>query len=322
LSPDQLSIHPLKPNELDSWLRLRNQAYPWPMDRERFLFSESLRAPDEPVLRLGAWTSGDQLIATAECNLGEDGGRYVDRAESFIMVAPGHRGIGIGGSLATQLEDFASRNEVRWLEALFYERDKRFADPFLAHRGFHELERYQSSMQEPARVRLEGLEDLRQRLHQSGVETAPFSQIDSPAARRALYRCGMQIEHDMPHEELVDWHDPPAEKWITKVLEGPGASSEAVFVARDREQIVGLSYLVMRPNGDAEVGDTGVIGTHRRRGIARALKMMATRYAADRGIARVQTDNRTDNVGMLALNHELGFVPDETIMIYEKTLTA
>ena len=71
----------------------------------------------------------------------------------------------------------------------------------------------------------------------------------------------------------------------------------------------------------AEVGDTGVLGDFRRRGIARALKMMVTRYAANNGVERVHTDNRADNAGMLAINRELGFVPGEQIVIFEKTLS-
>lgn len=98
-------------------------------------------------------------------------------------------------------------------------------------------------------------------------------------------------------------------------------SADTMFVAREGDAIVGLTYLIARGNGDAEVGDTGVIRSHRRRGIARVLKMMATRYAAQQGIRRVQTDNRADNVGMLAINQALGFVPGDSILIYEKVLT-
>jgi GNAT superfamily N-acetyltransferase len=79
---------------------------------------------------------------------------------------------------------------------------------------------------------------------------------------------------------------------------------------------------VRRPDGTAEVGDTGVQRDYRRRGIARALKMMVTRYATDHGIERVHTDNRADNTGMLAINRELGFAPAEQIVIFEKTLSS
>ena len=49
---------------------------------------------------------------------------------------------------------------------------------------------------------------------------------------------------------------------------------------------------------------------------------MVTRYAADHGIARVHTGNRSDNAGMLAINRDLGFVPGEQIVIFEKTLAS
>jgi len=50
--------------------------------------------------------------------------------------------------------------------------------------------------------------------------------------------------------------------------------------------------------------------------------MMVTRYAAEHVIKRVHTGNRADNEGMLAINRELGFVPGEEIVIFEKTLSS
>jgi ribosomal protein S18 acetylase RimI-like enzyme len=320
VSTHAFSIRPVEDHELDAWLELRNRSFPWPVDRDRFLFEEGLRPPDEPLLRLGAWSRSGEIAGTAECYVGEEGERYIDRAESFVMVGPAYRRLGVGSQLADEVERFAKLQKIRWLEALCYQRDAALAQSLLERRGFRELERYQESWQDPSAVPLAGLEDLRARLAEQGIRTASFSEVDSDAMRRALYQCGMEIEHDMPHEASLEWHDPPFEVWIRKVLHRPGGSAEAVFVAVDRRQIVGLTYLVGRANGDAEVGDTGVVGSHRRRGIARALKLMATRYAAQHGIRRVQTDNRSDNVGMLAINRELGFEPGQLILIFEKTL--
>lgn len=311
------SIRALERHDLDDWLGLRNQSFPWPVGRERFLFDESLRPPDEAVCQLGAWMHGE-IVGTAECYLGEEGERYVDRAEGFVTVAPAHRRRGLGARLAGMVEQFAKEQRLRWLEAIFYERDADVAQRFLERRGFQELERFTESWQEPASVLLDGLEQRRSKLRAAGIHTSPFSAIDSPSMRRALYRCAMAIQRDMPHEAHADWTDAPFESWIRKVLESPGASSGTMFVARDGDAIVGLTYLVARGNGEAEVGDTGVIRSHRRRGIARVLKMMATRSAAQQGIKRVQTDNRADNVGMLAINRELGFRPGGAILIYEK----
>ena len=314
------SIRPVDLADVDAWLALRNQTYIWPAERELYLFSESLRLPNEPVLRLGAWTADGKLAGTAEAYVGEDGERYIERAEGFVTVSAEYRRQGLGRRLAAEVDQWVDNLQLRWLEVPLFERHLPLARPLLNAGNFIELERYQESAQEPSIVSLAGLEDLRLRLAQSGIETAAFSDIDSSAARRELYRCAMEIEHDMPHEPLVEWRDPPYENWERKVFQRPGSSSDSIFIARDGERIVGLSYLVMRDTGDAEVGDTGVLQTHRRRGIARVLKLMATRWAAQHRIPRVHTDNRTDNAGMLALNTELGFRPGEVIVIFEKTL--
>jgi len=106
----------------------------------------------------------------------------------------------------------------------------------------------------------------------------------------------------MPHEAHVEWQDPPFQTFTRSIYERPAVLLDSFFVARDGEHIVGLSYLLRRPDGDAEVGDTGVLSSHRRRGIARVLKMLVTRYAAQQAISVVHTDNRADNAGMLAIN--------------------
>jgi GNAT superfamily N-acetyltransferase len=316
---DDYSIRPLGRAHLENWLALRNQAFPWPVSAERFLFDESLRPSDEAVCQLGAWTADNELVGTAECYLGEEGERYVDRAESFLTVAPAHRRRGLGTRLAEMVEQFALDQRLRWLEAIFYERDAGLARPFVERRGFRELERFTESWQEPATVSLDRLDQWQSELRAAGIQTSAFSAIDTPSMRRVLYRCAMAIQRDMPHEAHADWTDAPFESWVRKVLGSPGASPDTIFVAREGDTIVGLTYLISRGNGEAEVGDTGVIRSHRRRGIARVLKMMATQYAAQHGIHRVQTDNRADNVGMLAINRALGFKPAGAILIYEKS---
>jgi ribosomal protein S18 acetylase RimI-like enzyme len=167
-------------------------------------------------------------------------------------------------------------------------------------------------------VDLSRLEPLRERLLGQGIETASFASIDSEDARESLYRCTMALHRDMPHEAHVDWEDPPLEAHTRLVFENPLGLPTGIFVARDGEEIIGVTYLVRRPGGDAEVWDTGVLGSYRRRGIGRALKLMATRYAVKTGFRYVYTDNRSDNAGMLALNTELGFVPGDVLVIFEK----
>jgi GNAT superfamily N-acetyltransferase len=319
--PDEtFSIRPVKPEDLGPWLELSNQFRHWQTDVPGFLFEESLRRADEPTLRLGAWAPDGTLAGMAEAALGDDGARWTDRADGFVAVAPAHRRQRLGARLADEVERFATGAGVRWLESEVREREIASASPLLRKRGFEELERYQTSRQDPASVDLSKLDELQGRLRSCGIETTAFPAIDDEPARRELYRCNMAIWRDMPHEAHVQWEDPPFETFIRSIFERPSTLLDSLFVARDGDHIVGLSYLLRRPNGGAEVGDTGVLGSHRRRGIARVLKMLVTRYAAHQRIPYVYTDNRSDNAAMLAINDELRFMPDDVILVVEKTL--
>ena len=314
-------IRPAEPADLASWLSLVNQVRYWQDDVEALQFDETLRPPDEPILRLGAWTTDGALAGVAEAALSEDGSRYQDRAAGLVGIAPAYRRQGLGARLADEVEGFAVANHVRWVEAEVRETNLPAALPFVGLRGYVELERFRTSVQTPSTVGLSGLTELRTRLHGEGIEIVAFP-IDSPRARDELYRLTVQIWRDMPHEPHVDWQDPAPETFSRSIFERPGVLLDGFYVARDGERLVGLSYLVRRPDGDAEVGDTGVLRDYRRRGIARALKMMVTRYATENRITRVHTDNRADNAGMLAINRELGFVPGEEIVIFEKALAS
>ena len=315
------SIRPLELGELKPWLDLANRSRYWQTDVADFLFEETLRRVDEPSLRLGAWTSDGVLVGMAEAALSEDGAPWIDRARGFVAVAPASRGQGLGGRLADEVERFAADANVRWLETETRERELPATLPLLRERGFEELERYQTSRQMPRTVDLSALDELQSRLRRDGIETIALPAIDGELTRHQLYRCNTAIWRDMPHEAHVEWQDPPFDAFTRSIFERPSVLLDSFFVARDGDQIVGLSYLLRRPDGDAEVGDTGVLRTHRRRGIARVLKMSVTRYATQQAIPYVHTDNRADNAAMLAINRELGFQPDEVVVIFEKTLS-
>jgi GNAT superfamily N-acetyltransferase len=315
------SIRPIKAEELKPWLDLANRYRLWQEDVEGFLFEETLRPADEPTLRLGAWTPEGELAGMAEAALSEDGAPFTDRALVFVAVAPAYRRQGLGGRLADEVDRFGAAAGVRWLETQTLDRELATTLPLLRRHGFVELERYQTSRQRPATVNVSRLDQLQSRLRNDGIETIALPEIDGDHARHELFRCNTTLWRDMPHEAHVEWQDPAYDTFTRSIFERPAVLLDSFFVARDGDHIVGLSYLLRRPDGDAAVGDTGVLNTHRRHGIARVLKMLVTRWAAQHGISAVYTDNRADNAGMLAINRELGFQPGEVVVVMEKTMT-
>ena len=65
---------------------------------------------------------------------------------------------------------------------------------------------------------------------------------------------------------------------------------------------------------------TTVARSHRRRGIAGALKRAQVGWAAEHGIRRLVTDTHADNIATQRLNERLGYVPQPPAVIVRKEL--
>src|SRR5256886_10256151 len=162
-------------------------------------------------MRPGAWTADENVAGAAQAVLGEDGSRLKDRAQGLVGVAVPYRRQGLGARLANELERFATDNQVKWLEIDVRESNLAGAEPFLRARGFVELERYRTSVQQPARVDLSDLDRRRSQLRGDGIETTAFAAIAWPRAPDQPYQATIPIWRDRPHEPHVDSDDPPHE---------------------------------------------------------------------------------------------------------------
>ena len=314
-----VTIRELPQDDLDEWAALSNQFRAWPTSREHILFEERVRPAGEAFLRLGAWHADSGLCGIAECVLSSDGEHSVDESWAYVAVTPQHRRQGTGNRLADQVMRFAREVGRQWVLVDVFDRDLAAADSLLRRYRFVEVERDETSVQDPGAVDLSRLEEHRSTLASRGVQTVAFSEIDSAANRQALHRAFVETARDMPTEQRHN--DLPLEDFIEQWFDRPGSSTDGMFVARDGDRIVGLTYTAFRPDGQGEVFDTGVVRSHRRRGIARALKLMATRYAREQAMARVHTDSNTVNAGMLSLNHELGFRPGPVVITFRAKLS-
>ncbi len=133
---------------------------------------------------------------------------------------------------------------------------------------------------------------------------AELSEID-PDWKRSYYDLQWELFQDVP------FTDPPTrssfEQFCTR-FENPRLSMDAHWFARDGERYVGSSGLWLT-EADREklyTGLTGVVRSHRRRGIASALKVKGIEWARERGARVIETDNEENNP-MFDLNVTLGF---------------
>jgi GNAT superfamily N-acetyltransferase len=94
------------------------------------------------------------------------------------------------------------------------------------------------------------------------------------------------------------------------------------FIAVDGDAFVGVSHLWRSPEPAVlRTGLTGSLRTHRRRGIALALKVRALSAAKSAGYHYAKTENEFNNVGMLAINDTLGFKKNPAWVHYAKSMS-
>ena len=93
-----------------------------------------------------------------------------------------------------------------------------------------------------------------------------------------------------------------------------------VLVAREGTRVVGYAHLERRTDDVLGHELTAVTRTHRRRGIARALKQTQIAWAATRGYRRLITDTHWANVATRRLNESLGYLPQPPRILVRREL--
>ena len=106
-----------------------------------------------------------------------------------------------------------------------------------------------------------------------------------------------------------------------KMLEDPKFLSKGQLVAIDGDDYVGISSLWPDPVDEEilYVGTTKILLSHRRRGIATALKLKSIAFAQSYGAKAIQTRNEV-NSPMHSLNLKLGFKPGIILLSLEKVI--
>jgi GNAT superfamily N-acetyltransferase len=97
---------------------------------------------------------------------------------------------------------------------------------------------------------------------------------------------------------------------------------DLMFAVRDEGRIVGYTRLQRAPANEGLVftGVTGVVRSHRRRGITTAIKAHAIQLIKDQGFHTIQTDNDETNP-MYQINLRLGFKPFMKWIKFEKRIS-
>jgi GNAT superfamily N-acetyltransferase len=289
------------------------------MEPDDFLFEDQTRPQH---CRLGRWV--------AECDGNVVGfAHYAQKSHSYdprkfqlaIMVDPAFQGRGIGGQLydlvLRELQQFDPLSVDEWSRE-----DMHCRVGFLERRGFVEDMRIWFSALDLATLDLRRFADRVPSVEGQGIQIRSLAELgsDNPEVRRTMYEMWLAVRYDVPV--------PPDEvrtevsfEQFWEQTDRPNLLPSAYFLAFDGDEMVGTSALWRAPQLDTlRTGLTAVKRAHRRRGIAFALKVRGLEYAIAQGYKRVQTDNESNNRGMLAINVELGFVMYPAWVHYVRTL--
>jgi mycothiol synthase len=147
--------------------------------------------------------------------------------------------------------------------------------------------------------------ESRSRMAREGIRILTLAEDHDPDVEQKLWRMSVESFQDIP--TTVPFVEPPFERW-RKWLSKPGIRRDRVWIARDGDDVVGVSVLNYPPvRGNVWTDYTGTARKVRGRGVARALKLETVMQAIGLGTSRVRTGNDAANAPILHLNEEMGY---------------
>lgn len=302
--PSGIAIRSAEPDDETAIIRMVNRADPWrplPMTAQdlaqvrQFIVHGGL---DVALVAIDQTSAGSGVVGHGWIR---DEAWPPDAFLTILHVDPDHRRRGIGAAILDRLVREAAaaggRREVaaiaseQSLEGIAFARDHGFAERYrlagwlIDPMGFDEAGHPPRPMPDTIRF-------------------VRFSEIDSPAVRRALYAMSEEVTADMPTPDRF----PVAtyEEWEQELLATPYFSPETLILAVDGDQPVAICFLTV-DGSRAHNHFTAVARSHRGRGIAWNIKLESLRMVRDLGVRELRTENNTGNAPMLAINERLGF---------------
>jgi GNAT superfamily N-acetyltransferase len=238
-----------------------------------------------------------------------------------ITVHPDYEGQGIGSAVYNHILQEVQQQKHPLVQLNSHARsDKPQSIRFLEKRGFEAVMRWLVSVLNVTQFDVSRYGGLRQKLAAEGMAIRPLPQqkLLDPHWLNNVYELDWQLALDEPQPSPPTKE--PLEQYVKRHIENPDMIQDAWFVAVDEDgRYVGMTQLFRNENNPTEYGSgfTGVARSHRRRGIATALKSYAIEYAQQQGIHTIRTGNEENNP-MYQLNVQLGFKDLRADMAFEK----
>ncbi|MCO5182549.1 MAG: GNAT family N-acetyltransferase [Anaerolineae bacterium] len=236
---------------------------------------------------------------------------------------PDYRGLGVGKAMyAHSMQRLAPFRPISFDTET--SSDKERALRFLTERGFEVKTREHESGLDLAQFEPEQWAGTVNHVADSGIAIKNLVELRraDPDYLRKIYDLICETERDIPYH--ATFTPDPFELWRKRFEKHPTRIEEAYLLALDGDDYVGITMLYFSRASDKYLytGFTAVKRTHRRRGIATALKVRSLGYAkanfstVEGQAPTVLTGNEVNNP-MYQINVKLGFTrrPDWLMLV-------
>jgi mycothiol synthase len=265
---------------------------------------------------------GEQVII-ASCSARESASSHIPgKYQVGFSIHPDYANQGIEEQIYQYLLDFLSEQTLapKFLVTMVRE-DRTDRVNFWTSHGFEIMMRAPQSELVVTDYDFSYFDETLGRVANQGINLFTMTELQQrdPDWLRHYYELFWLIVNDVPS---ADKRTPlPFENWRKRIIDGPDLLPDANFFALDGNHWVGVSNL-RRDLGNAEnlnVGVTGILPSHRRKGIATALKLKTIQYAVAHNVVTIRTGNEENNP-MYNLNLALGFKSKPAWLSLRKTL--
>ena len=145
----------------------------------------------------------------------------------------------------------------------------------------------------------------REKMRAAGIRVHTIDRDDDPRKFHKIHDMSEEAASDVP--TTIPHVREPFEQFM-KWFDSPSVRLDRMWIARDGDDIVGISVLAYPPSrGNVWTDWTGTARKVRGRGVARALKLETVMQAIALGVDRVRTENDGENAPILHLNAEMGY---------------
>lgn len=301
-----LSVGLAAPVDARALVAVQNSLYPeHTVSEDAFSFTEHryllARAGEEGV---------GYLVVSRSQREGDPAGKFW----AYLTLGPGS-----GETVVRALyEGLETLPDAHVLYTMTHETQTERQD-LLKRLGYREVLRSYGADLDVGAVDLSALGDPETRLHAEGVVIHTLAELTGdPDYLDKLYALYEDTNRDIPE---VGHSDTLSRAEFRAHLNRDDGLPEAYHVATGGGLYIGYSELFRGREADTLKQEaTAVRRSHRRRGVALALKLRGLSYAQAHGYARVNTGMASNNAAMVALNTRLGFRPQRAYLTFRKDL--